>query len=40
MKQIDNIAQGDQDKFIELFNRRVKEVVEDNPEMLRKTYWE
>lgn len=38
INQIDNIAQGDKDLFIELFDQ-VKENVIDNPDMLYKEFW-
>lgn len=39
MKQIDNIAQGDKDVFLELYENNVKSVVRNNPDMLYLTGW-
>ncbi|MCH5262821.1 MAG: AHH domain-containing protein, partial [Lachnospiraceae bacterium] len=38
MKQFDEIAQGDQDKFLKLFEN-LKDEISDNPDMLYKNYW-
>ena len=38
MKQFDEIAQGDKDMFLKLFNS-LKENVRNNPNMLYKDYW-
>ncbi len=38
MRKIDDIAKGDKDKFIALFNELKKEISE-NPDMLYKKYW-
>ena len=38
INKIDDIAQGDKDIFIELFDQ-VKQNVIDNPDMLYKDYW-
>ena len=38
MKQFDNIAQGDKDIFLKLFDN-LKNNVKSNPDMLYKDYW-
>ena len=38
MKQFDNIAQGDKDIFLKLFDN-VKNKVKSKPDMLYKDYW-
>ena len=38
MKQFDNIAKGDKNKFLELYNQLKQEVI-NTPEMLTKNYW-
>ena len=38
MKQFDDIAQGDKDIFLKLFDK-LKNNVKTNPEMLYKDYW-
>ncbi len=40
MRRIDEIAQGNREVFLELFEKEVKQVVREHPEMLRKWYWE
>jgi hypothetical protein len=40
MEEIDEIAQGDRGQFIQLFEELVIEPVQENPQMLRKSYWE
>ena len=39
MQQIDVIADGDKNLFLELFEENIKSVIRDNPEMLYKNYW-
>ena len=39
MYEIDEIAQGDREVFLELFEQEVKRVVRERPEMLRKWFW-
>ena len=39
MKQFDNIAQGDRDIFLKLFEK-LKNNIKSNPDMLYKDYWE
>ena len=39
MQQIDEIACGNREIFLELFEENVKSVVRENPEMLYKNYW-
>ena len=39
MVQIDSIAQGNKDIFLELFEQNVKSIIRGNPEMLYKHYW-
>ena len=39
MKQISTEAAGDQQRFIELFNAYVKDVIINNPDLLRKAGW-
>lgn len=38
VRQFDNIANGDKDLFLDLFNG-LKQTVNNNPEMLYKNYW-
>lgn len=38
MKQFDEIAQGDKDVFIKLYES-LKKTISSNPEMLYKDYW-
>ena len=38
LKQFDKIAQGDQSKFLKLFDQLKREII-NNPEMLYKNYW-
>jgi len=40
MRSIDRRAQGNQEVFLELYEREVREVVREHPEMLRRWYWE
>ena len=37
--EIDTKSNGDTDKFLELFEKEVKETVRNNPELLRKSGW-
>jgi hypothetical protein len=39
VNQIDQIAQGNRSKFLELFELRVKQPVQNNPGMLYKDFW-
>lgn len=39
LRQIDFEAAGDKQRFLELFNVYIKQVVLDNPELLRKSGW-
>lgn len=39
MQNIDNVAQGDRDIFLELYESQVKAPIRDNPDMLYKAYW-
>ena len=38
MKKFDKIANGNQDKFLKLYEQ-VKQKVIDNPDMITKDYW-
>lgn len=38
MKQFDNIAQGDKNVFLKLYEK-MKINITDNPDMLYKDYW-
>jgi hypothetical protein len=38
LKQFDEIAKGDKDKFLKLFDKLKQEII-NNPEMLYKDYW-
>jgi RHS repeat-associated protein len=40
MREIDEIAQGNREVFLELFERKVTQKVREHPEMLRRWYWE
>ena len=39
LKNIDDIANGDVNAFLEMFECNVKGIIRDNPEMLYKTFW-
>ena len=39
MIEIDKVANGNKDLFIELYEENVKSVIRENPEMLYKEYW-
>ncbi len=39
MKNIDNIANGDKEIFLELYESEIKSVIRDNPDMLYSNYW-
>lgn len=39
MREIDDVAAGEVDAFLELYEELVKNPVLDNPEMLNKPYW-
>ena len=39
MQEIDNIANGDKDIFLELYEKNVKGVIRSNPDMLYSNYW-
>lgn len=39
MTNIDNVANGDIDIFLELYESNVRSVVRDNSDMLYKNYW-
>ena len=39
LDDIDGIAQGDRDLFLELFEEEVKKKVRENPDMLYSNYW-
>ena len=39
MQEIDNIANGDKDIFLELYEKNVKEIIRNNPDMLYSDYW-
>ena len=39
MLEIDNIAKGNKEVFLELFEENVKSVIRENPDMLYKEYW-
>lgn len=38
MKQFDEIANGNKEIFLQLFEK-LKQVIRDNPEMMYKEYW-
>jgi hypothetical protein len=40
MKNAHQEAQGDKERFLELFDQNVKQVVRDNPDLLYKRGWE
>jgi RHS repeat-associated protein len=40
MRLVDEIAQGDKELFLDLFDAQVKQEVLEHPEMLRKRFWE
>jgi hypothetical protein len=39
MQWVDNLAAGDQKRFLELFDTYVKKPVRENPQMLKWSYW-
>ena len=39
MTNIDNIANGNREVFFKLFEKNVKSVIRENPDMLYKEYW-
>lgn len=39
MTQIDQIAQGNKEVFLDLFEENVKSVIRENPDMLYKKFW-
>lgn len=39
LQEIDAIAQGDKEIFLELYEQQVKSVIRNNPDMLYKDYW-
>ena len=39
LQEISRISKGDTEKFISLFEKRVKNVVKSHPDMLRKHFW-
>jgi len=40
LKEIDELTRGDKQKFLDLYEERVKKIVRKNPDMLRRDYWE
>ena len=39
MKNIDNIANGNRDIFLDLYESQIKSIIRENPEMLYSNYW-
>ncbi len=39
LRAIDEIAKGDQQRFLELYNERIRQQVQDHPEMLLEEWW-
>ena len=39
MSYIDGLAQGNTDRFLDLYETRVRSVVRSNPDMLYSAYW-
>ena len=39
MKNIDNIANGNKDIFLDLYESEIKSIIRDNPDMLYSSYW-
>ena len=39
MRNIDNIANGNRDIFLELYESEIKSIIRDNPDMLYSNYW-
>ena len=39
MRNIDNIANGDRDIFLDLYESEIKSVIRENPDMLYSDYW-
>ena len=40
MRRIDNVAQGDIDKFTRLWEKYVKDVISESPWLLKPAWWE
>lgn len=39
MQEIDNIANGNKDVFLGLYEKNIKDVIRNNPDMLYSDYW-
>ncbi|MDO4304978.1 MAG: AHH domain-containing protein, partial [Bacillota bacterium] len=39
MRNIDNIANGNKDIFLDLYESEIKSIIRDNPDMLYSNYW-
>lgn len=39
MRRIDNIANGNKDIFLDLYESEIKSIIRDNPDMLYSNYW-
>lgn len=39
MRNIDNIANGNKDIFLELYESEIRSVIRENPDMLYSDYW-
>lgn len=39
MKNIDNIANGNRDIFLDLYESQIKSIIRENPDMLYSNYW-
>ena len=39
MRNIDNIANGNKDIFLDLYESEIKSIIRDNPDMLYSKYW-
>lgn len=39
MRRIDNMANGNKDIFLDLYESEIKSIIRDNPDMLYSNYW-
>ncbi|WP_415068429.1 AHH domain-containing protein [Lacrimispora sp.] len=40
MRNIDNVAQGNKDIFLDLYESEIKSIIREQPDMLYSNYWE
>lgn len=39
MREIDNVAKGDKEIFLELYESEIKSIISENADMLYSDYW-